>query len=368
MMGRYILLNILTLICIHARCQTESIEVCGYYGDNARYTKDQICRQLGYETTDEAEQIIGNIMGLIGLQMNFLVVQCANINNAFAVNFDGDIGKIRYIIYDDGFLDRIKLKTQTDWSAISILAHEIGHHLNGHTLDELGSRPHKELEADEFSGFALNKLGANLEEAQAAMQNAASEKQSKTHPAKKDRLKSISEGWTNSASLSAKYANLSRNMDYTTYAKKWFEKALAIQGNTREDHINRVAFFGKATEYKPDYTAAYRNKAKYLNELGLYKKALVDANSAISLDKDYWNAYTEKARAYYGLEKYDDAIKYYSVAIENRASGRAGDYAARAFAYLGKGDRQAAIEDLESALAIKPNWPVIEQKLRELKH
>lgn len=342
-------------------------EACGYYGDNAKFSREELCPQLGYDSYEEAEVPVANIMEQLGLRMNFLLVRCANINNAFAVNLEGDIGQIRYIIYDDGFLNRIGMKAQTDWAAISILAHEIGHHLNGHTLDGQGSRPDKELEADEFSGFALNRLGASLEEAKAAMQNAGGDKASKTHPARSDRLASIATGWTNSAALSAKYANLSRNLDYTTYAKMWFEKARAIEGDSEEDHINRVAYYGKATEYRPDYTAAYRNRAKYLNELGLHKKAIADANSAIALDKEQWNAYTEKARAYFGLEEYDNAIKYYTVAIDNRPDQRAGDYAARAFAYLSKGDEQAAISDLENALKIKPDWQVMRQQLIELK-
>ncbi|RED92464.1 tetratricopeptide repeat protein [Marinoscillum furvescens DSM 4134] len=345
----------------------QSVEACGYYGHNAKFSKEQICPQLGFESSEDAEKSIRKILNQLGLQMNFLVVQCSNINNAFAVNLEGDIGHIRYIIYDEGFLERIGMKSQTDWASVSILAHEIGHHLNAHTLDGVGSRPEKELDADEFSGFALNRLGATLEEAQAAMQNAGGEKASKTHPARSDRLNAIAHGWTNAASLSKKYIDLSRNLDYTSYAKMWFEKARAIRGVSEGDHINRVAYYGKATEYKPDYTAAYRNKAKYLNELGLYKKALIEANSAISLDKNYWNAYTEKARAYFGMEDYQEAVKYYSIAIENREPQRAGDYAARAFSYLAMGDRTNAIADLEEALNLRPQWSIIQQKLTELK-
>ncbi|WP_188616342.1 hypothetical protein [Cloacibacterium rupense] len=41
---------------------------------------------------------------------------------------------LRYIVYDKPFLDEISKNVKTNWSNTMILAHEIGHHLNGHTL------------------------------------------------------------------------------------------------------------------------------------------------------------------------------------------------------------------------------------------
>jgi hypothetical protein len=90
--------------------------------------------------------------------------------------------------------------TKTDWASISILAHEIGHHLNGHTLDNLGSRPDKELEADDFSGFVMFKLGASLQDAQKAISTLVSEEGSSTHPGKFARLTAIQKGWSRAAS------------------------------------------------------------------------------------------------------------------------------------------------------------------------
>jgi hypothetical protein len=82
-----------------------------------------------------------------------------------------------------------------NWASIAILAHEIGHHLNGHTLLGSGSQPPLELEADEFSGFVLRKMGASLSQAQSAMKIAADTRASRTHPAQQDRLTAIAEGW-----------------------------------------------------------------------------------------------------------------------------------------------------------------------------
>ncbi|MFN3404816.1 MAG: membrane-binding protein [Cytophagaceae bacterium] len=138
----------------------------------------------------EAQTIIDNILNEVGLKSNFDVKQ-GKVRNAMAVVHN----KKRYILYNPLFIKRIRTACNTDWSAISILAHEIGHHLNGHTITTKGSHPAIELEADEFSGFVLRKMGAPLDEAQAAMRVLSSKKGSKTHPPRHERLAAIEKGW-----------------------------------------------------------------------------------------------------------------------------------------------------------------------------
>src|SRR3990170_5852633 len=71
----------------------------------------------------------------------------------------------------------------------------MGHHYRNHVVDTRGSTPPKEIEADYFSGYVMAKLGASLNEARAAMEKIASPTASVSHPAKGDRLNSISKGW-----------------------------------------------------------------------------------------------------------------------------------------------------------------------------
>ncbi|MCZ4317499.1 DUF4292 domain-containing protein [Aequorivita viscosa] len=103
--------------------------------------------------------------------------------------------KERFILYDNAFFDRITQETSNDWAAISILAHEVGHHLNGHALNDEGSKHQWELEADEFSGFILARMGSNLEDAQSAVSSLKNENATATHPAKADRLAAVEKGW-----------------------------------------------------------------------------------------------------------------------------------------------------------------------------
>lgn len=142
--------------------------------------------------TTGARDIVQEIINVIGLKPRF-ELRPADIDNAAAVIYNGQ----RYILYNEDFLAAINNAVHTDWGGVSILAHEIGHHLNGHTLRRGGSNVADELESDEFSGFVLRKLGANLADAQAAINLLSEEGNSSTHPGKSYRLAAISKGWRN---------------------------------------------------------------------------------------------------------------------------------------------------------------------------
>lgn len=158
--------------------------MCSYYGGVTTNTITMT------EASPTAEKVVQDIMSVIGLKANF-ELRGANVPTAAAVIKKGK----RYILYNPQFMNSIVASTGNKWAAVSILAHEIGHHLNGHTLDSETSKPATELDADEFSGFVLQKMGATLADAQATMTAIASIKGSHTHPPKSQRLTAIASGW-----------------------------------------------------------------------------------------------------------------------------------------------------------------------------
>lgn len=147
-------------------------------------------------TEQVAKETAEHIVKYTGLSQNFQIVADKNIPTAIAYIK----GKKRYVAYNSDFILRVKDKTQTDWGAISVLAHEIGHHLSGHTLRNRKRNLTDELEADKFSGFILYKMGATLEETQAAI-NKMELKSNPTHPSKEERLKAITNGWLDAKKL-----------------------------------------------------------------------------------------------------------------------------------------------------------------------
>lgn len=171
-----------------------------YYGQ-----QNAICDQMSYYQDEEVEKLIKTMLDKLGTQPNFAVVECSGTNNCQAVVKDG----IPYIVYDSHFLSGIKglnftvnnlPRKSQDWEALSVLAHEIGHHYNQHLTNRLVRKSktpvEMELEADEFSGFMMYLIGATLQQAQLAMQSPfISENGSYSHPARAKRLDSIENGW-----------------------------------------------------------------------------------------------------------------------------------------------------------------------------
>jgi hypothetical protein len=143
--------------------------------------------------SDSALEIVEQILAYVGLPQNFDVYS-ANIYNAAALMANGE----RVILYDPQLILDIENITNHEWPAVSILAHEIGHHLAGHTLGGNNNRI-IELEADYFSGFILQKMGATLDEAQAVMNLLRDHPNMTDHPPQAERLLAIEEGWLEAA-------------------------------------------------------------------------------------------------------------------------------------------------------------------------
>nr|WP_315258647.1 M48 family metalloprotease [uncultured Flavobacterium sp.] len=133
---------------------------------------------------------IQNILSYSGIPLNFEIYS-ANIENAVATI----INNKRYIIYDPKLLAFASKNSNEYWSSISILAHEIGHHLSGHTMKNDIESHKRELEADKFSGFILYKMGAKIEQATNTIYRLGSEEDTQSHPSKYKRIEAIENGW-----------------------------------------------------------------------------------------------------------------------------------------------------------------------------
>ena len=212
-----------------------------------------------FQSVDEAREITDRIVRVVGLKPNF-EIRAANIDNAAAVVQNGK----RYILYNPVFIRNINKAIKKDWAGISILAHEIGHHLNGHTIMALGSSPAIELEADEFSGFVLRKLGASLKESQAAMSLISSEKGSKTHPGKKDRLAAIGKGWQNGGETVA-VKNLPKEQDDVPLVQK--QTRSVVEPQLARKYISREVYFHALPGHK--FYLTIRNNLVVVKDEGI---------------------------------------------------------------------------------------------------
>lgn len=390
--------------------QTLPIFSCSY---NQQKTESIPCLINSNENIDnnEAVTIIDKILQPIGLRRNFVILSCSNIQNALAVTTN--LG-IRYIIYDYNFLSTLSELT-SDWTKISILAHEIGHHLSGHTLsasESLDGQRKKELEADEFSGFILFKLGASLRQAQAAVNILATEEDDAnlTHPSKSKRILAIEKGYKN-AEKNEKLFDVKKGDSPEYYFSKAYKltneekydeafnnytTAITLNPNYAEAYVNRgqvkmmYAFqdketiindFNIAIRIDPNLGKAYffrgvmkKFKNEYLSALEDFKTAVMHDRTLLH-DKNYLlerafvesilsnNSSKEKETHYQyfktGFDKlqsgqYKDAIEYCNKAI-NLKPKEPLYYDVRGVARMNLEDYESAIKDFDVALQLNPN-------------
>lgn len=122
------------------------------------------------------------------------------IPNAAAALIPGEDGMEKVILYNPYFMTQLEISTDSKWAGISVVAHELGHHIGNHVTPETWERAmqhpwDKELEADYHSGVALAKLGAKPEELAKAQRQMFTMWGNPSHPDTISRIEQINKGW-----------------------------------------------------------------------------------------------------------------------------------------------------------------------------
>lgn len=177
--------GLLLFFCFLNNTGAQKITGCGFKVPPRSLTR------TNFQSVYEARDILNNMLDTINWKENFSIREQNGIRNAYATI----INRVRWIIYDNAFLEDIDSYASTKWASISVLAHEMGHHYYNHVVSNTGSTPPKEIEADAFSGYVMAKLGATLQQSVAAMQAIGTDYASSSHPAKADRINAITRGW-----------------------------------------------------------------------------------------------------------------------------------------------------------------------------
>ena len=255
------------------------------YGNSADAIK--LCTVIqtnNFGTDAEAERGLDRILSVIGASKRFVLQPCDNINNAVATSYKG----IRYILYDKDFMD--SLDSGDNWSNLFILAHEVGHHINGHSLDillyaaeavepeTLANKRQQELEADEFAGFILGKLGATLKQTSSSINLISSEKDDtfETHPSKSKRLASIEIGYNKAlGNETVVYETTISSRIGEEYFYKAYEQAL------QNKHKLAILNYDKAINLNYKKDLSYYNKGLSKFRQGDIYDAIGDYNNAL---------------------------------------------------------------------------------------
>ena len=233
-------------------------------------------RSNSASSDSSADESLEAILSVVGAAKRFMLYPCDKINNAVA--YTSPTSGFRYILYDEEFMNSLSNRNNKYWANMAVLAHEVGHHINGHTLSEKISQYDnrlQELEADEFAGFVLSKLGADLKEVEDIFSNLGEDGDDtyRSHPNKTRRLNAINKG---------------------------FEKA-RLNGNITQKKLSS------------DEEYYYRGEENYDNEE--YDKAIEDFSQALNIKKSNLY-YASRGRAKESLEDYPGALSDYYRSLE----------------------------------------------------
>lgn len=144
----------------------------------------------------EASQTIAEILDVVNLKYNGRILECNNFGGKVCAFIEDGV---RWIAYD---ADLMEQAASDNWSAKGILAHELAHHLLNHSLSNPGnlrlSRA-DELDADDWAGYILGKLGASLDESLLFLNTvdhpSCEMERYQTHPCKSKRIADVTKGW-----------------------------------------------------------------------------------------------------------------------------------------------------------------------------
>lgn len=132
-------------------------------------------------------QVIERIKQALRIQAQFDVFIAKDENNAFAAVANGR----KILVVDVEFLEWINSRAHTEWGAIQVVAHEVGHHIAGFTHES----HRNELNADYWSGYVLQHLGSARDASIAAIMAVGTDGDTPSHPNKMRRAEMIEAGW-----------------------------------------------------------------------------------------------------------------------------------------------------------------------------
>jgi hypothetical protein len=337
-----------------------------YYGnpqDAAKLCAIQLEMASSFATNNDAQLALNKIIKAAGISQNFAIYQCNGTDNCQALTYRG----IRYIFFDSYFMKDISNKSNSTWTNISILAHEVGHHINGHTVDyftvisgqaellSLSERRQQELEADEFSGYVMFKLGATLSQAQQAINTAGFDGDDtySTHPNKTKRLTSIEKGYNkakNPSGSSVSWSNTSNEQ-----AEYYFYLAMNNQmsSNPNLDYI--IENYTKSIELNQNLANAYNNRGIAKKNKKLYYEAISDYDKSIDLEPNNPAPYVNKGSVYVFLKDNLRALELFNFALQIDPNFALA-YNNRGGVKGAMGDHYGAIIDYNKAISLNPNY------------
>lgn len=138
------------------------------------------------------------------------------------------------------------------------------------------------------------------------------------------------------------------------YYDAWIQLGLL---HSLAEHEHTAFYYDNAIRVDSTKYEAHYNKAFFLQETeGNYREALKSYDAILRHNPNFYNAYFNKGYIYLEyLNEYDSAQMMFSRVVEINPAGYKA-YLNRGLAYERQGDLQRAIEDINVALKMKPDY------------
>lgn len=316
--------------------------------DYKNYRGVQMCIAIqqsnAFSSNIEAEEALDMIMDVSGLNKNFILQPCEGINNALAIRFNNE----RYIIYDPEFMS--KVDGIDKWRNLTILSHEVAHHLNNHTVEiEIAKnierktyelRKKQELEADEFAGFIMHKLDAPIDEVIKAISSVSFDGDDtyRTHPNRQKRVNAIKQGY--------KKSGYNENPVITYWEK--FKKLFLPKPETKNEDVKPNKKTTSSKTFKLTARDFYIEKFNKSPDYGNYVDVSSSYFTSNILGSRVQEVLRESSHPRYG--KLYEGLSYVNKDINMRQDKY--DYHQRAKIKFYLGDTDGAMNDINKALSL----------------
>ena len=201
-LSNYLILVLPLFVCSFDLSQRR-VAFCGFSSDKGFYSsqrREYITHEAKAGDASGIPDVIVGIKKSLGLDVDIGVFIAEEENNCMATV---SAGGRKLIIADHAFLSTVNQKVGTKWAAVSILAHEVGHHIAG--FNRHPSPLEGELDADYWSGFVLQRLGASENAATRCILTYGTDEDTPSHPNRFDRAKTIRKGWQDAMNNTADY-------------------------------------------------------------------------------------------------------------------------------------------------------------------
>jgi tetratricopeptide (TPR) repeat protein len=288
---------------------TYSQSVCSY-SNSARATFNCIEGYSPSYPSLRMTNIINEILNTAGLSnSNFIVKSCSGVDNALAFIYNNE----RYILMDENFFNSF---SRENLMYVIILAHEIGHHLHGHVslYDETDEDSrNSELQADQFAGFIIGKLGFEFTDVELIAKKLLPEAQSSSHPGLNSRIDSYLKGYNAAIKQDEKTIN-----KYYDEIKDQAIKSI-LNNNILKARNNYVELIDDFSRLKLDETIDSYLALKFLsNDLPWIEGELAEL---YAYKHDYVNANILSLNSYNKLNSLIDANSFLILAWEYSRRG-----------------------------------------------